>query len=129
MVANVSRAAQIEQAFSLCPDTKLISSGYSQGAQLVHKSAALLPADVAEWITAVVVFGDPGMPQINSRDFDLRLTCCPDDGQAISNVAASKVDTFCNTGDDICQDGIIITVEHLIYAEDASAAASFVVSL
>jgi len=104
-------AAQIEQAFSLCPDTKLISSGYSQGAQLVHKSAALLPADVAEWITAVVVFGDP------------------DDGQAISNVAASKVDTFCNTGDDICQDGIIITVEHLIYAEDASAAASFVVSL
>ena len=51
-----------------------------------------------------------------------------DDGQALNNIDSSKVDTYCNFGDDICSDGLIITVEHLIYAEDATAAAAFIVA-
>jgi len=109
-VGSAEMAAQIEQAYADCPDTKLTISGYSQGSQLVHNAAKLIPADVAEWISSVVVFGDP------------------DDGQALDNIDSSKVDTYCNAGDDICQDGLIITIEHIIYAEDATAAAAFIVA-
>jgi hypothetical protein len=56
-----TRAAEISQAYSSCPSTKLVASGYSQGGQLVHNSIALLPAATAEWISKVVIFGDPGM--------------------------------------------------------------------
>jgi len=109
-VGSAEMATQIQQAYADCPNTKLTISGYSQGAQLVHNAAKLIPAEVAEWISSVVVFGDP------------------DDGQALSNIDSSKVDTYCNVGDDICLDGPLITPFHLIYAEDASAAAAFIVA-
>jgi len=107
-VGSQEMADQIQQAYSQCPSTKLVASGYSQGGQIVHNAAALLPADVGSWISSVVIFGDP------------------DDGQAIPNVDASKVDTYCNVGDDICLDGDLILPVHLTYALYATAAASFV---
>jgi cephalosporin-C deacetylase-like acetyl esterase len=57
------RAAQIEQAYAQCPNTKLVASGYSQGGQIVHNAAALLPKAIANWISSVVIFGDPGERQ------------------------------------------------------------------
>lgn len=54
------RASEIEEAYSKCPNTKLVASGYSQGGQIVHNAAALLPANVGSWISSVVLFGDPG---------------------------------------------------------------------
>jgi hypothetical protein len=56
-----NRASEISQAYSSCPNTKLVASGYSQGGQLVHNSIGLLPAATAEWISKVVIFGDPGI--------------------------------------------------------------------
>jgi hypothetical protein len=35
-------------------------SGYSQGGQLVHNAAKLLPAETAQKIAGAVTFGDPG---------------------------------------------------------------------
>jgi poly(3-hydroxyalkanoate) synthetase len=61
LVLTPHRAKQIEQAYALCPNTKLVASGYSQGGQLVHNAAELLPQNVAEWISSVVIFGDPGI--------------------------------------------------------------------
>jgi hypothetical protein len=109
-VGSAKMASQIEQAYSLCPSTKLTISGYSQGAQIVHNAAALIDSTIASWISSVVVFGDP------------------DNGTAIANIAASKVDTYCNTGDNICVDGDLILPAHLLYGEDATAAAAFVVA-
>ncbi|TVY18302.1 Cutinase [Lachnellula arida] len=103
-------ASQISAAKAACPDTKLIASGYSQGCQIVHNAAAKLPAATASWISKVVVFGDP------------------DNGTAIANVDSSKVKTFCSVGDDICVDGDFILPPHLLYAEDAEAAATFATS-
>jgi len=103
-----SMASEIEQAYAQCPNTKLVASGYSQGSQIVHNALALVPADVGSWISSVVVFGDP------------------DDGQAIPNVSESKVDTYCNVGDDICLNGDLILPAHLTYGLDAEAAATFV---
>jgi len=107
---SAEMAAEISQAYSSCPNTKLVASGYSQGGQIVHNSIALLPAATAEWISKVVIFGDP------------------DNGTAIANVAASKVDTYCHTDDNICVNGDLVLPAHLTYAENAAAAAAFVLS-
>ncbi|KAH6679250.1 putative cutinase, partial [Halenospora varia] len=103
-------AQQIAAAKTACPNTKLVASGYSQGGQIVHNAAALLPAATAAWISKVVLFGDPY------------------NGTAIKNVAASKVKTFCNVGDNICVNGDLILPPHLLYGENAVAAAAFVAS-
>lgn len=54
------RASLVELAFSQCPDTQVVMSGYSQGAQVVHLAAADLPAATMAKVGAVVTFGDPG---------------------------------------------------------------------
>lgn len=36
-------------------------AGYSQGGQLVHNAAEMLPAATASKVAAAVIFGDPGM--------------------------------------------------------------------
>ncbi|TVY26156.1 Cutinase [Lachnellula hyalina] len=107
---SAEMAKQISAAMAACPDTKLVASGYSQGGQIVHNAAAQLPAATASWISKVVVFGDP------------------DNGTAIANVDPSKVKTFCNVGDNICVNGDLILVPHLIYGENAEEAATFVAS-
>ncbi|KAE8453571.1 hypothetical protein EG329_010432 [Mollisiaceae sp. DMI_Dod_QoI] len=109
-VGSAEMATQIQAAQSACPNTKLIASGYSQGGQIVHNAIGLLPASVASWISKVVIFGDP------------------DDGTALPNVAASKVDVYCHAGDNICVNGDLILIPHLTYAENAAAAAAFVAS-
>jgi cutinase len=43
-----------------CPSTKVVMAGYSQGGQLVHNSAKLLPAATASKVAGAVIFGDPG---------------------------------------------------------------------
>jgi cutinase len=51
-----------------------------------------------------------------------------DDGTGVTNVAASKTKIFCNAGDNICVNGDLILPAHLIYGEDATAAAAFAIS-
>ncbi|CAG8970663.1 hypothetical protein HYALB_00003417, partial [Hymenoscyphus albidus] len=107
---TVEMARQISDARAKCPNTKLIAAGYSQGGQLVHKAAALLPVDTARWISKVVIFGDP-------------LSRFP-----VTNVDASRTKIFCNIGDNICDNGDLVLPPHLIYGKDALAAALFATS-
>jgi hypothetical protein len=51
-----------------------------------------------------------------------------DDGQAIPNVPASKVDTYCHDDDNICANGDLVLPAHLTYAENVQAAATFITS-
>ncbi len=105
-----SRADDINTVLQTCPDTKLVISGYSQGGQLVHNAAALLPAETMAKVNSVVIFGDP------------------DDGQPIAGVSAAKTMVVCHSDDDICQHGDLILLGHLTYAQDVDQAAAFVVS-
>jgi cutinase len=98
----------INQAVTKCPSTKIVVSGYSQGAQLVHTATQRLSATAAGRVTAVVTFGDA------DRD------------ETFGVVAASKVLIVCHTGDNICENGIVITPEHRNYEIDAPTAAAFV---
>lgn len=46
----------------------------------------------------------------------------------MENVDPDKVLVVCHNGDDICQFGDLVKLEHLTYAQDADTAADFVVS-
>ncbi|KAJ5871963.1 uncharacterized protein N7529_004316 [Penicillium soppii] len=100
-------ARQIEAVKTKCPNTKLIASGYSQGCQIVHNAVAQLQATTASWVSSALLFGDPK------------------NGQALSNIPASKVYTACHAADDICKNGIIIGPPHLTYALNVDDAANF----
>ncbi|KAL1795154.1 hypothetical protein ACET3X_006970 [Alternaria dauci] len=98
----------INQAATRCPSTRIVVSGYSQGAQLVHTATQRLSVAQANRVTAVVTFGDA------DRD------------ESFGPVAASKVLIICHVGDNICDNGITITPQHGNYEIDAPAAAAFV---
>ena len=97
-----------QQTASRCPNTKIVVSGYSQGAQLVHNAALKTSSANAAKVAAVVVFGDPKR------------------GQALGSIAASKVLTICHDGDNICEGGASVTAAHLNYQKDVGTAGAFV---
>ncbi|KAL9109756.1 MAG: hypothetical protein Q9227_005625 [Pyrenula ochraceoflavens] len=103
-------ASLTNQAASKCPNTKIVLSGYSQGAQVVHLGAKQLSPAVSNRVAAVVLFGDP------------------DDGQPVGSIPASKIKTFCDPTDQICDGKAIVGASHLAYGVDAIPAANFVKS-
>ncbi|KAJ7274161.1 cutinase [Mycena rebaudengoi] len=104
-------ATLLTNAASACPNSALVTSGYSQGGQLVHNSARLISASVASHIKAAVIFGDP------------------DNGQSVQGVSAANTRVFCHFGDNICQGGALVLAPHLTYhLIDMPAAASFIAS-
>ncbi|KAF4470964.1 cutinase precursor [Fusarium albosuccineum] len=103
-------ASLVTQAFEKCPNTKVVMSGYSQGAMLVHNAAKSLPAATTAKVSAVLNFGDPFQKQ------------------AVQGVPSDRVKIICHTGDGVCAGTFAITPEHLTYNRDADAAAEFVVS-
>jgi len=103
-------AQDVTSTASACPNTKIVMSGYSQGAQVTHLAATQLSSTVQNRVSAVVVFGDP------------------DDNKGFPGVLNGRSITFCAQGDDICAGGDIINAAHLSYGADAPAAASFVAS-
>ncbi|KAJ7599421.1 cutinase [Mycena floridula] len=107
---SITMANDLTNAANSCPNAKIISSGYSQGGQLVHNSAKMLSAAVTARISAAVIFGDP--------DF----------GESVGSIPSSNVDVICHVGDDICAHGDLILPAHLTYGADTPAAASFIVS-
>ncbi|KAJ7851668.1 cutinase [Mycena olivaceomarginata] len=108
MAQDASAPLLLTNAANSCPNAALVTSGYSQGGQLVHNSAKLLSSSVLSRIKAAVIFGDP------------------DDGQAVQGVSSGKTDVICHVGDDICLHGDLILEPHLTYGIDTPAAAAFI---
>jgi cutinase len=90
-------SAHVESMAANCPDTRLVLGGYSQGAMVIDLitiarasvagfNAATLPADVADHVAAVAVFGNPTdrllgpisaiSPWYGQKAIDM---CAPDD--------------------------------------------------
>lgn len=107
LIGTLVLSSLINSTLSRCPSTKMVVSGYSQGAQLVHNSLSALPVNITSKISSVVLFGDPK------------------NGTAIQGVASEKVMTFCHAGDDICKGGDEVKVAHLNYSQNAMEAAVF----
>lgn len=101
-------ASSVKAAKSQCPNTKIIVSGYSQGAMVVHNtfSQGVSASDVA----GAIVFGDP-----------LKT-------QSMGGLSADKVKEFCATADSICGTGDNPSGSHLSYGSVADEAADWVIS-
>ncbi|ETS82866.1 hypothetical protein PFICI_04742 [Pestalotiopsis fici W106-1] len=97
----------ITQAQTQCPSSKVIMSGYSQGGQLVHNAAKLLPQSTMSDLSSIVIFGDPF------------------NGFPIQGADANKVLTICHVADNICDHGDWIHMPHLTYLIDAGTATDF----
>ncbi|RPB16617.1 cutinase [Morchella conica CCBAS932] len=102
MVSMVSLAA------SQCPESKVVLSGYSQGAQVTHLAAGYIPEDLYSKVAAIVLFGDP------------------DDGDAFPGSLNDNVATFCKDGDRICEGFPIPSVVHFTYQNDVGKAAAYI---
>ncbi len=109
---------ELESTAASCPNTKFVLGGYSQGASVVDiaigiktflGSGTAIPTADASKVAAVVVFGNP-----------LGLF-----GQTIkgdSKLYGPISDTYCNSGDPVCGNGINI-LAHLEYGLNGDAAA------
>ncbi|RGP73999.1 cutinase [Fusarium sporotrichioides] len=107
-VGSRTMANLITQAASKCPSTKIVISGYSQGAQLVHNAAGMLSASVTNRVTAALTFGDPKR------------------SEAFGTIPSSRTRVICRSGDGICEGTIIVTPAHTQYQQDAPAAAEWI---
>ncbi|KKY20952.1 putative cutinase family protein [Diplodia seriata] len=120
---TAAMVAQAQKALTSCPDTKIVLSGYSQGAMLVHHAVAKLTAAQKARVVAAVTFGDP----FKSSKLD--------------GVPVAAFKTFCATGDPVCGLGGVSALSgmvssggdqsssmlnHLGYGADAPAAAKFI---
>lgn len=52
-------ANSVDRAAKQCPQSKIVMSGFSQGAQVTHKAAYKLKPDLHKFVGAIVLFGDP----------------------------------------------------------------------
>jgi cutinase len=109
---------ELTSVASSCPDTKFVLGGYSQGASVVDIAIGIhtflgvgsaIPTSLASRVAAVVVWGNPlGL---------FRQTIKGD-----SSLYGPISDTYCNSGDPVCGNGIDI-LAHLAYGANGDAAA------
>ncbi|KAI3323659.1 carbohydrate esterase family 5 protein [Xylariaceae sp. AK1471] len=106
-------ATLLSGAANKCPSSKIVVSGYSQGAALLHAAVEQLASSVTARIYAAVTFGDTQKKQ---------------DGGKVPNFDASKTLILCNDGDLVCEGTLIITNNHLSYTSSVPSAVNFIVS-
>ncbi|KAI1199856.1 carbohydrate esterase family 5 protein [Nemania serpens] len=108
-----SFGALIARAAAECPGSRLVLSGYSQGAALVHAAAKKLAADVVARIAAAVTYGDTRKEQ---------------DGGVIPGIDPARTLILCHDGDLVCDGTLIVTDNHYDYDDLAPTAVDFIAS-
>jgi cutinase-like protein len=116
--------AHVESTAASCPQTKMVLSGYSQGAAVMGfvTSAAVpdgvdpatvpkpLAPEIANHVAAVVLFG---MPNVRAMNF------LKEPPVVIGPTYAGKTIKVCAAEDPVCSDGMNFAA-HDTYADDAS---------
>jgi hypothetical protein len=104
-------ASSVKAALSQCPNTTVVTSGYSQGAMVVHNAFSAQGLKASQ-VKAAVLFGDP----LKS--------------QKVGDLQGGAVKEFCASGDLVCEGGgFAITPAHLTYGNNADEAASFIIQV
>lgn len=112
--------AHLENMVASCPATKMVLGGYSQGALVMDLISNDMPAQVANHVAAVALFGNP------SSTYAKQLAGGPI--PAISAAYRPKTIDLCLPDDIICSESGNI-VPHLLYVpEETDQAATFVAS-
>jgi cutinase len=109
----------VQNTAATCPDTKIVLGGYSQGAAVVDAITVAdqptlgftqpMPADVANHVAAVAVFGNPSIRLLGNP-----LT-------ALSPLYGSKTIDLCNGADPVCSNGDDVAA-HSLYVQSGMAA-------
>ncbi|PVI00685.1 carbohydrate esterase family 5 protein, partial [Periconia macrospinosa] len=102
-------AESVKAARSKCPNSKIVLSGYSQGAMVVHN--AFRQGVSSTDVSGAVLFGDP-----------LKT-------QKVGDLSDAKIEQFCGTSDTICGTGTSPTGGHLSYGSVADEAADFAIQV
>jgi cutinase len=110
--------AHVQSTVANCPNTKIVLGGYSQGAGVMDMTSHRLPAQVANHVAAVALFGNPQSSYAKSLS-DSQIP-------AIASGYSPKTIDICLPNDNICAEGGSI-IAHLGYVPDATnQAATFV---
>jgi cutinase len=115
----------VQNIANTCPDTKIVLGGYSQGAAVVDALAVadqptlgftqIMPANVADHVAGVAVFGNPSIRLLGNP-----LT-------ALSPLYGTKTIDLCNGADPVCSNGDDVPA-HSLYEQSGltTQAAQFV---
>ena len=115
----------VQNTATTCPDTRIVLGGYSQGAAVIDAITVAdqptlgfnqpMPANVADHVAAVAVFGNPSIRLLGSP-----LT-------ALSPLYGPKTIDLCNGADPVCSNGDDVAA-HSLYVQSgfATQAAQFV---
>lgn len=91
--------AHVQSIAASCPNTRMVLGGYSQGAAVVDVITTEMPADVADNVAAVAVFGNPSPAGTFVRRSASALP-------GIGPLYVSKTIDMCVPGDPICTAGV-----------------------
>jgi cutinase len=115
----------VQNTAATCPDTRIVLGGYSPGAAVIDAITVAdqptlgftqpMPADVANHVAAVAVFGNPSIRLLGNP-----LT-------ALSPLYGSKTIDLCNGADPVCSNGDDVAA-HSLYVQSGltTQAAQFV---
>jgi cutinase len=102
-----------QMAHEKCPDSAIVTGGYSQGTAVIAGSVRGLDAAVKEQVKGAVLFGYTKNRQNNEQ---------------IPSYPTDRTKIFCNAGDLVCEGTLILAAPHFAYTGDARGpAADFLV--
>ena len=113
--------AHVQSTVANCPDTRIVLSGYSQGAAVIDLVTEELPPEVADHIAAVALFGNPKSA--------LARTYGHGQLPALSPLYRPKTIDLCVPDDPICSEGRNARA-HVLYVQSGmtNQAAAFAAS-
>ncbi|CAG9985586.1 unnamed protein product [Clonostachys byssicola] len=104
----------LQLADTKCPNSKIVTGGYSQGAALVAAAIRDVKASIRQKIVGTVLFGYTKNKQRNGQ---------------VENYSTDRLRVYCNLGDLICEGTLIVLPPHLLYGVQAAGpAAQFLAS-
>ncbi|KAK5744015.1 hypothetical protein LTR17_002353 [Elasticomyces elasticus] len=102
-----------ELAATQCPDSVIVTGGYSQGSAVINGAVSKLSSAVQSQVAGAVLYGYTRNAQ--------------NDG-GIENYPKDQVKVFCAVSDGVCGGALLVTAGHFTYAGDVDEAVEFLVA-
>ncbi|KAK1752719.1 cutinase-domain-containing protein, partial [Echria macrotheca] len=103
----------LTEAATYCPTSKIVASGYSQGAAITHRAIEGVSQYVRDRIAGVVTFGDTQATQ---------------DGGRIIGYPPERTLIICNYGDIICSGYMWVVPVHFYYMQRVPEGLAFLIA-
>ncbi|KAK7430472.1 hypothetical protein QQZ08_002991 [Neonectria magnoliae] len=107
--ASINEAKRLfTLANTKCPNTPVVTDGYSQGAAVISNSLSEASAAIKEQVKGAVLFG---------------YTKNLQNGGRIPNYPRDRTRVYCDIADAVCFGSLFILPAHFLYTDDAAIAA------